>query len=354
MRHGDTGERLRHNHANPDIDKSRTEQNISLYHGGFANTLNRYGQRIDILRPNSRLTSRSVTLLSIECPYPGTVKNDGTIDHARLQRASAAFFHVLQNTYGHDNIIQINVHMDEVHKYIDKDGIQRWSLPHAHAYIIPEYKGRICAKELVTREHLRTIQQNMHTAYTRYVGIDFLKGTEPQKKTVEVLKAEQDTEKQLREKLGYIRKEKVSLQSDLNQAERELGKIQNHIKSIHVDIDNAHKDLRGAENAHKSLLKQIEQIDQELNFLRKKKSAIVSEKQQLQEKIDTVGEQIREQVSAFIGGISKNDNGEWVVPDELPLPAAQFYHTWTTSRGEKDDYLDTLQQIDADNYDYDR
>lgn len=190
MMHGATDQRLLRNHSNPDIDKSRTADNMALYEGGYTADVARYKSRLEELAKSSRMTKATVTLLAVECPFPGTVDSEGKVDIFTAKKAYNLYCEYIANMYGRENVVNVYLHVDEVHKYRDKDGTEHWSLPHAHAYVLPDAGGYICAKEICTRDSFRRLQRGYDTIYKREIGMDFLSGKEPRHLSVEELKAD--------------------------------------------------------------------------------------------------------------------------------------------------------------------
>lgn len=72
MRHADADERLKHEHSNKDIDKSKTELNTSLYDLSYKEMCDLYDQRVQQYQNNAtrKLRSNAVTLVDAIVTIP--------------------------------------------------------------------------------------------------------------------------------------------------------------------------------------------------------------------------------------------------------------------------------------------
>lgn len=186
LRHNDTEERLRHEHSNPDIDKSHTRENIDFGGRSYADTVKRYKERIaelDMLPGANRRKDR-VTCFSLVIPVPtgidGDKARDWCFDMVKL----------LAERYGEDNMVSAHAHFDEIHRYYDTQK-KEWteSRPHVHVLVVPEIDGKLNGKRFSSRTNMVAVNKKIDAMSRKEYGVNFLTGETPQKQRTERLKA---------------------------------------------------------------------------------------------------------------------------------------------------------------------
>ena len=196
MRHNDAVERTKHKHANKDIDISRSNLNTQWLSLDYKQTLNRYESRIKQLDETTNTNKRKdrVTCFSLCIPIPAEIGDS--------EKFSADIRNLVESEYGTENIINGYLHRDEVHDYIDH-GVMKTSLEHLHILIVPEIDGKICGKKFSGETAMIALNNKINDICLRKYGCSFLTGEPPQKKTVEQLKEEGETElRQLKDNLN--------------------------------------------------------------------------------------------------------------------------------------------------------
>lgn len=192
FRHCDKDERIRRNHTNGDIDKSRTHLNMQLgaFKEGYKAVCKEYNDHItalDMMKgANKRKDRVSLIGWSIPCP-------EGMSDSEAASWFVDVYAQLIQ-IYG-DNIIGGAIHFDEVHEYTDPTNNKiRVSRPHMHIYCVPDIDGRLNARDFVTRESMVVMNNNLETlTRLKYPGYKFLTGEKRKsRKSVEQLKQESD------------------------------------------------------------------------------------------------------------------------------------------------------------------
>lgn len=188
IRHNDSSERLKHEHSNKDINKDLTSGNVDWKGIDYNAAQERYKARIaelDKVEGQNKRKDR-VVAFSLCVPIPKDISD------------KKAFFNdvmgLFSKDFGERNIIQGNLHVDEVHDYIE-NGEVKTSLEHIHCLVIPEINGKLCGKKFSSRAAMSGLSKEIdNLCRTRY-HCNFLTGEAPRHKTVEELKAEGEAEK---------------------------------------------------------------------------------------------------------------------------------------------------------------
>lgn len=197
LRHNDTIERLRHEHSNPDIDKTCTQNNIDYGGRDYTSTLERYRQRITELDalPGANRRKDRVTAFSLVIPAPPG------LDREQTKNWCLDVVKLLVERYGDDNMISSHAHFDEIHHYYDnqkKEIVE--SRPHIHAIVVPEIENKLNGKKFSSKANMRAINKEIDTMSRKEYGVDFMTGETPQKQRTESLKARSaEAERQIAE-----------------------------------------------------------------------------------------------------------------------------------------------------------
>ena len=268
IRHNDSSERLKHEHSNKDINKDLTSGNVDWKGIDYNAAQERYKARIaelDKVEGQNKRKDR-VVAFSLCVPIPKDVSD------------KKAFFNdvmeLFSKDFGERNIIQGNLHVDEVHDYIE-NGEVKTSLEHIHCLVIPEINGKLCGKKFSSRAAMSGLSKEIdNLCRTRY-HCNFLTGEAPRHKTVEELKAEGEAEKKALLQLANTdivetkRKgftdvvlskkeyEKLTIQAEkYKQIEEKNEKIKDNANKV----KEAHKALQADLKASKSIIEQADNV----------------------------------------------------------------------------------------------
>ena len=227
IKHNDAEERIKHEHANKDINTELTELNYTIGCSSWREACEKNSKRVaevDAVQPPQRVRKDRVTAVSLEVPCPKAIKDKGLAD---------AFFQKVHELYelyfGKSNVQGSVVHKDEVHEYTDKtaDGsyIKKESLEHMHT-LVTAYTSKkgINGKAFETRERLKGLNDGIDAMCRREFGVEFNTKETAGQKSVEALKLEGqvvDAERRLEETI-----------SKGKDATRRLKKIQDAIESV--------------------------------------------------------------------------------------------------------------------------
>lgn len=195
VRHCDIRERKKHEHSNIHINKEYSELNGQMKgRGWYEDSMRYYDQRIADLDATTNTNKRKdrVTAFSLEIPFPE--KNEygneiPTNDFVNIvgRRVSGL--------YGKDNVVNLYIHKDEKHEYLDH-GEVKMSRDHIHCIVIPEIDGKLNGKAFSSKSNMKRLNK-LIDADCKERGFIFLTGAEPRKKSVEELK--RASEKELRD-----------------------------------------------------------------------------------------------------------------------------------------------------------
>lgn len=187
MRHCDADERLKHEHSNKQIDKSKTGQNYVYFRGSYSDMCAKYDDRIKQLDSTTNRNRRKdrVTLFSLEVPLP-----DGIKSKADEQRFFKLVGQMMSERYGNDNLINGYVHCDEIHDYVDsRTGDARTSRVHAHFFFVPEVDGQLNGKAFSSKARMTELNTAIDRMCSAEFGCHFMTGEKTKGTTVEHLKA---------------------------------------------------------------------------------------------------------------------------------------------------------------------
>ena len=183
FRHNETEQRTRTGrHSNPDIDKSRTPLNFSVVGRNYNERCDIYDKAISGVK---RLRSDAVTCIGLEVTVPQDLPED------KYKDWFTAVHGIYCDFFGADNVIDTDIHFDEIHDYYDPTKKQTTkSRVHAHTNVMPFTEdGRLCCKEIFTRANLVKLNDAVEEMTQRDFGCKFMTGETPRKESVEQLKA---------------------------------------------------------------------------------------------------------------------------------------------------------------------
>lgn len=206
-KHNGQQERLEYNHSNPDIDKSKTDQNYCIGCNDYDDAVDAMVKRVEEVdklypqqtkkkngKPAGERKDRKIAI-SIEAKCPQEIFDRGQ---------STEFFEkthqLLSNFFGQENNLGSCIHLDEMHPYIDEDGKEKMSLAHmttliaAYAEWKQDGKSRkgISASKLMNPSNLSKLNKAMCDMVRKEFGVEYNTGEKAKHKTVEQLKAESE------------------------------------------------------------------------------------------------------------------------------------------------------------------
>jgi hypothetical protein len=144
MMHDTKDTRLIHGHSNPDIDLAKTPNNMSYRGLTYKEKCARYDELMGKVRIKRKSSGKNtnVTLQKMVVAIPADMQHGKDYDPAQVQAWANDVGKLLEEDYG-ELLIDIDVHVDEIHKYLDinkpKDDPNRmgWSRIHLHVAVVP-------------------------------------------------------------------------------------------------------------------------------------------------------------------------------------------------------------------------
>ncbi len=255
----ENGEYIKFNNQEIDITKSHLNYNLAVHQNM---------QQLEFIKKRtSEVNCPNRKEINVMCSWVITKPKELDSDEQDLFFQESYKF--LENRYGVDNVISSYVHLDE-------------TTPHLHFAFIPikfdekKEKYKVCAKEIVNRQDLRTFHKDltkyMENVFKRDIGL-LNEATRDGNKTVVELKKE-----------TYISKAK-----ELNEKIKELDKTNYGVKKI-KEIDKDKKKTLGSnvklsKEQYEILLKQAE------------KGCFVDEYRNLNEKLITENKDLKIKLS---------------------------------------------------------
>ena len=264
-RHNGRTERINGNHANKQIDKSKSHLNVFIGCSDYSEACQEMLTRVkavDEFYPpkKKRKPDQRIICAMIEVPCPQEIVDRG---YDTVRQFFYDVYGIYKKFFGADNVHGGFVHFDEVHEYTDKDGSKRMSLPHMHCLVsaysewteknkktgeLTERKG-INGKHFETKVRMKQLNKMVDDYCMEVFHVPFLTGETPQRKSVEQLKAEEElhqiTEKKKQEQAlikerqnqnQQLLTEKDSLLSEIEKLKEEKAQAKQEADSI---ISNA-------------------------------------------------------------------------------------------------------------------
>lgn len=261
MRHADADERLKHEHSNKDIDKSKTELNTSLYDLSYTEMCEIYDQRVQQYQNNAtrKLRSNAVTLVDAIVTVPrdmNEILQDLWISDV---------VDIINKHYKADVVLDAKVHRDEIHDYIDPSTHKTvQSRVHAHIFIFPEVDKKLNCRDFTNRQNMTSLNREIDKMTRDRYYCKFLTGEQTVDRdflTVEQLKHKSDN--------AALMKQTRKLKTAKRDASEELESIQKLLHDAELQLDQALRQLNQVklekrENAD-ILKKQRHRIDQMRN-----------------------------------------------------------------------------------------
>lgn len=180
-------------YANRWVDKSRTHLNTVVgnveENKGSRATKERLDARvkeIDSKLPPKRIRKDRVTIVSMEVPAPEGISPKNEEDFFRIAHEEIAKF-----CGGSENVSNGYVHRDEIHDYIDTDGLRKTSRAHMHMAVVPYVDGiGVNGKAFETRKRMKELNAAIDQRCRQELGLPFMTGKKGRTgRTVEELQA---------------------------------------------------------------------------------------------------------------------------------------------------------------------
>lgn len=222
-------------HSNPDIDRSLTQKNYSIENRSYDERCDMLDAALDDVQKHSKKALRkdAVCCIGLETATPENLPK------GREKEWFTAYHKVLCNTFGAENIIDTDVHTDEIHEYYDRaKKAAVMSRQHAHTCIIPRTPdGRLCAKEIMTRENMIRLNNAVESMTQREFGVAYMTGKTPRKQTVEQLKTDS---------LDFIKRthrRQKQREKELEQREKALAAKEEEFKQREQDLAEQEQEI---------------------------------------------------------------------------------------------------------------
>lgn len=243
MRHADADERLKHEHSNKDIDKSKTELNTSLYDLSYAEMCDRYDEAMQRYQSNSKRAIRkdAVTLLDAIV----TVPRD--LDDALADQWISDIVDIINKHYKADVVLDAKIHRDEIHDYVDPDTHKTvTSRVHAHIFVLPEVERRLCCKQFTSRQNIMSLNRRIDKMTHNLYGCKFMTGQKAHDRDFQTV-------------------EQLKRASDNAELERQSRQISSKLQDTHNKLSVTQKALRDANKQLTAVSQQLQQQKAELH-----------------------------------------------------------------------------------------
>lgn len=202
-------------HANKHIDKSLTKKNIQMANRSFDVVCERFDKRLSYLDslPNANTRKDRVIAFGLDIPAPASLKS-----RADNKKWFAEVYKCVARQYGQENILQMYIHYDEQHEYVNAfTGEIQESRAHAHIFVIPEHDGKLNGKWFSSRNNMRALNESIHAMTQSAFDCDFMTGSKRKSKhSVESLK---------------MASERIELQKDVKVLQEEKNRLKGQIKA---------------------------------------------------------------------------------------------------------------------------
>lgn len=183
IRHSDETERLKHEHSNEEIDKTKTKKNINIYNLSYKDTMQKLRDRIKKLDETTNTNKRKDRVECFSLVIPATENMTETEAKNFLQDCNE----LLKKEFGSENLVNSYIHFDEIHEYIDDFKVKK-SRPHMHIFVVPEIGGILNGKKFSSKAEMKRVNKMIDELCRTKYHEAFLTGEKAKKKTVEQLK----------------------------------------------------------------------------------------------------------------------------------------------------------------------
>lgn len=245
MRHAATDERLKHEHANKQIDKTQTWRNFQI--PIYGNPLEDFSfldqkmkmelERLDNL-PNANKRKDRVEMIAMTIPFPeGIYRYDNT-------REWASNVYDLMKDRGF-HMTYFYAHFDEIHSYYDplkKEMIS--SRPHLHVGVIPEINDRLNAKKFTSKKNIISLNDAIEKMTKQYFpNRNFMTGEKRKSRgTVEELKGNslkvlQEEKQKIENKISLLSQTEKNKKADLEKIENAISDKSQKLNSLNAQYE---------------------------------------------------------------------------------------------------------------------
>lgn len=185
LRHCDAEERLRHEHSNRQIDKTKTHENVSFLGASYKEASEKYGEYIKKLDATTNTNKRKdrVTCFDLCVSMPKGLTRE---QEKELMGEAVKLF---KREYGEEAVFYAVGHYDEVHEYVKEYEICQ-SRGHLHLFCVPQIDGVLCGKKFSSKNEMKRMNRALEKVCYERFGVHFLTGEKAMKKSVEELKAD--------------------------------------------------------------------------------------------------------------------------------------------------------------------
>lgn len=272
MKHCDKIERLKNEHSNKDINKKETNNNLQLYEDEtIKQTMTRFTDRIKELDSTSNTNKRKdrVELFSLDIPIP----------HGIPEKEFFVFMcESFKKVYGEKNIVNMYLHTDEKHSYIDtKAKEEKMSLNHIHAFLVPEIEGKLQGKLFSSKNRMRDLNKAIDNYCKKTYSVPFLTGDKirSKEKVEELKKISTELAKEIA-KVQAATEEKIKIEKSINKLKKDeqdlsekvalfqdyikLNKTSIEILSENADLTSENQKLKQQNSLLIKILKSIEKL----------------------------------------------------------------------------------------------
>lgn len=230
MRHAATDERLKHEHANKQIDKTQTWQNFQI--PIYGNPLEDFSfldqkmkmelTRLDNLQNANKRKDR-VEMIAMTIPFP-----EGICRYDNAREWASNIYDLMKERGFH--MTYFYAHFDEVHSYYDplkKEMIS--SRPHLHVGVIPEINDRLNAKKFTSKKNIISLNDAIEKMTKQHFpNRNFMTGEKRKSRgTVEELKG--NSYKELQDAKTILENQIRTLAETEKNKKDNLAKIENAI-----------------------------------------------------------------------------------------------------------------------------
>lgn len=264
MRHNDISIESRKIAAieNPHIDISKSHLNYSFDGLTYQQRCRRYDKRINELDSTTNTNKRKdrVTMQGIEIPRPKDLPEE------QIKNWFADVWEILKNQYGAENVIYGDVHVDEVHDYIDSV-TEEWttSREHGHFGVVPEVDGVLNGKAFFSRKNMRILNNSIETMTKQKYGCKFQTGEKRKsKETVEELKTKSE-KLQFQETMEVIEEKIQEINIEWNSIETEKKNLKNRETKFKEQVEEQTAQIRSYKKALKGKKQQLDDREAELD-----------------------------------------------------------------------------------------
>lgn len=270
MRHCEKEERLKHEHSNPHIDKSKTDQNTSLYGLSYEEMCEKYDARIKLLDATTNTNHRSdrVTMFSLYTPVPEDLPDE--LADSFLSDVEK----IIIEQYGEQNVIESIRHHDEKHKYMDH-GVWKMSRSHLHSCIIPEIDGVLNGKQFSSKKNMNKLNKAIEEMSVQKYHMSFLTGKEARGLTVEEAKHKSRIE-EYEATLERQAAQNIEQKAENAELKQEKDDIEEQVHDGRMELELINAEEAEAKKRIAEKEKRIAQLDQEIEGRELKKDELTA------------------------------------------------------------------------------